>query len=312
MADKTRNTRSGGLVPLDKADDYKIAAGNADPRGWDVLANGAKVGEVDTLIVDLGALKVRYMDVELDRRLAGVADRHSLIPIGTAHLDAENDRVLLDGISPDTLLGLPTYDADTPITRDYENTLRAALTGTPITAASAGSGDYYEHEHFDDSRFFGRRGQAGERASGGAATEGERAVRIPVTEEEMKVGKRQVQAGEVEVRKSVETRHVEEPVTRRREEVEVERRPLQADQAGTPADFKEGETRIPLMEEEVVVEKRPVAKEEVVIRKHAVDDTENVEADLRKERVDIDEKGRARGKTNRDKNDPTDEGRRAR
>jgi stress response protein YsnF len=49
---------------------------------------------------------------------------------------------------------------------------------------------------------------------------------------------------------------------------------------------------MPIMEEEVVVEKRPVAKEEIVIRKHATEATENVEGDVRRERVDIDQQGK--------------------
>jgi uncharacterized protein (TIGR02271 family) len=294
----------GGLVPLDEADDYKVADGNPDPRGWDVIANGTKVGEVDKLIADLSALKVRYLDVELDDDFAGTKDRHVLIPIGAARLDDDNDEVLLQGMTREALIGLPAFAANTPITRDYENSLRVRMTGAPIPAPWSGR-DYYDHEHFDENRFFGKRGAptTGER--------GERLVRIPITEEEMRIGKRQVQAGEVDVRKTVETKHVEQPVTRRREEVEVERRPIQGDQPVTgAADFKEGETRIPLMEEEIVVEKRPVAKEEVVIRKHAVEDTENVGADLKKERVDVDEKGRVRGKVDRDRD--ADEKRRAR
>jgi uncharacterized protein (TIGR02271 family) len=307
MADNDRNMTPGGLVPLDKADDYMIADGNPDPRGWDVIANGTKVGEVDKLIADLNALKVRYLDVELDDDFAGTKDRHVLIPIGAARLDDDNDNVLLQGMTRDALIGLPAFAANTPITRDYENSLRERMTGAPIPAPRSGR-DYYEHEHFDENRFFGKRGTP---LRGEEDEHGERLVRIPITEEEIRVGKRQVKAGEVGVRKTVETKHVEQPVTRRREEVEVERRPIQGDQAAAgAADFKEGETRIPLMEEEVVVEKRPVAKEEVVIRKHTVEDTEDVGTDIRKERVDIDEKGRVRGKVDRDRD--ADEKRRAR
>lgn len=307
MADNDRNMTPGGLVPLDKADDYKIADGNPDPRGWDVISNGKKVGEVDKLIADLNALKVRYLDVELDDDFAGTKDRHVLIPIGAARLDDDNDNVLLQGMTRDALIGLPAFAANTPITRDYENSLRERMTGSPIPPPRSGR-DYYEHEHFDENRFFGKRGAP---LRGEGTEQGERVVRIPITEEEMRIGKRQAQAGEVDVRKTVETKHVEQPVTRRREEVEVERRPIQGDQAVSgSADFKEGETRIPLMEEEIVVEKRPVAKEEVVVRKHAVEDTENVGADLRKERVDVDEKGRVRGKVERNRDD--DEKRRAR
>jgi len=304
MADKDRNMTPGGLVPLDKADDYKVADGNPDPRGWDVIANGTKVGEVDRLIADLGALKVRYLDVELDDDFAGTKDRHVLIPIGAARLDDDHDNVLLQGMTRDALIGLPAFSANTPITRDYENSLRERMTGAPVPQPRSGR-DYYDHEHFDENRFFGKRGATA------SDERNERLVRIPIAEEEMRVGKRQVQAGEVDVRKTVETRHVEQPVTRRREEVEVERRPIKGDQAAAgAADFQEGEVRIPLMEEEVVVEKRPVAKEEVVIRKHAVEDTENVGADLKRERVDIDEKGRVRGKVDRDRD--TDENRPAR
>jgi stress response protein YsnF len=48
------------------------------------------------------------------------------------------------------------------------------------------------------------------------------------TEEELHVGKREVSRGEARVSKHVETEHVSEPVTRRREEVVIERRPVEA------------------------------------------------------------------------------------
>jgi uncharacterized protein (TIGR02271 family) len=46
---------------------------------------------------------------------------------------------------------------------------------------------------------------------------------------------------------------------------------------------------VPMTEEEVVVEKRPVVKEEIRIRKDVVHEKEVVEADLRKEEIDIDD-----------------------
>ena len=44
--------------------------------------------------------------------------------------------------------------------------------------------------------------------------------------EELRVGKRQVLAGEVEVKKRMETEHVRETVTLRSEDVDVQRRPV--------------------------------------------------------------------------------------
>lgn len=111
-------------------------------------------------------------------------------------------------------------------------------------------------------------------------------------EEELHVGKREVSRGEARVRKHVETEHVSEPVTRRREEVVIERRPVEAG-ARASANISDDEIRIPLTEEELVVEKRPVVKEELVVGKRVVEERDTVEADLRREEFDIDE-----GRTN--------------
>ncbi|MBV9772888.1 MAG: DUF2382 domain-containing protein, partial [Gemmatimonadetes bacterium] len=51
------------------------------------------------------------------------------------------------------------------------------------------------------------------------------------------------------------------------------------------------EIRVPLMEEEAVVEKRVVPKEELVVKKHEVQEERTVEADLRRERVDVERTG---------------------
>jgi uncharacterized protein (TIGR02271 family) len=91
------------------------------------------------------------------------------------------------------------------------------------------------------------------------------------------------------VRKNVETRHVEQEVPLMREEVSVERRPLSADAATGDIRINDDEIRVPVMREEAVVEKRLVPTEEIIIRKTAVRDTKTVAADLRRERVDVDE-----------------------
>jgi hypothetical protein len=46
--------------------------------------------------------------------------------------------------------------------------------------------------------------------------------------------------------------------------------------------------RVPIVEEELVIERRPVVKEVVVIRKRAIQEDRVVAADLRRERVDVD------------------------
>jgi stress response protein YsnF len=56
---------------------------------------------------------------------------------------------------------------------------------------------------------------------------------------------------------------------------------------------------MPVNEEEVVTDKRAVAKEEVRVRKDVVEDTEVVEDDVRREEVDVEEdteQGRVNGR----------------
>jgi uncharacterized protein (TIGR02271 family) len=129
-------------------------------------------------------------------------------------------------------------------------------------------------------------GTASHRHAGHAGEE-----RLTLAEERLEVRKEEVSAGALEVEKHVETRHVSEQVPLRREEVTVERRPITDPTANPEARFEGDEIRIPLMEEEVVVEKRQVAKEELVITKGQVQESQTVEADLRRERAVIHEHG---------------------
>jgi hypothetical protein len=52
-------------------------------------------------------------------------------------------------------------------------------------------------------------------------------------------------------------------------------------------EITEDEIRIPVMAEEAVIEKRVVGTEEVILRKQQVTETQTVEADLRRERLDV-------------------------
>lgn len=132
----------------------------------------------------------------------------------------------------------------------------------------------------------------------GRDLEGEDEVRVQRSEEELIAGTRERQAGGVNVRKRVRTEREQARVPKQREDVHIERVPVEergaSKTAGTAREMSEDETgeeyiRIPIIEEEVVVEKRPVVKEEIRIRKSVVEDEELVEADVRKEEVDIDD-----------------------
>lgn len=121
-------------------------------------------------------------------------------------------------------------------------------------------------------------------------------LRITRAAEELRVGKRTVTAGEVDVKKRVETERVREPVTVRREEVDIERRPVTGSAAARDVQISAQEVRVPVREEELVVEKRPVVKEEVIISKHPVEEQRTVEEDVRRERIDMERHGDVRSK----------------
>ncbi len=278
------------VAALGDLGDFQVAEGYPDPRGWDVMnASGQKVGKVHDLIVDTGEMRTRYLDIKLDKDAIGTDDDHDvLIPVGAAQLDDNDDNVMLGSMTETQLAALPRFEHG-EITRSYEDSVLAGMpsgaAGAVASGATAAGADYYDTHHFDDKSFFSSRDR--NRGTTGNTADKERMTR---SEEELEVGKRQVKAGEVDVHKRVETEHVTKPVTLRREEVTIERRPLRADQTGQNAAQigGEGEIRIPLTEEEAVVGKRAVVKEELVIKKHAVSENKTVEGDIRKERIDID------------------------
>lgn len=115
-------------------------------------------------------------------------------------------------------------------------------------------------------------------------------VVLPVIEEQIKVGKRQVQGGRMRVYTQVTETPVEEQVTLREETVHVDRRPV--DRAATDADidaFKEGEFEVTSMAEEAVVSKSARVVEEVVINKDVTEHTETVRDSVRRTDVDVQE-----------------------
>lgn len=117
----------------------------------------------------------------------------------------------------------------------------------------------------------------------------EEAVRLVLSEEQLAVGKREVEGGEVGIRKHVETQHVHENVELRHEEVDVERRPITDGYSAAGATIGENEEiRIPLHAEEAVVEKRVVPTEELVVRKREVVENQPVDAELRREHAEVD------------------------
>jgi len=112
-------------------------------------------------------------------------------------------------------------------------------------------------------------------------------IRVPVYEEELVVGKRQEQVGDVHLRKEVVTAQESVPVTLRHEEVTVERVAVtgQASQADLQNAFQDQVIEVPVMGEEAIVGKQLHQTEEVRLHKDATQVQEQVGGTVRKERV---------------------------
>lgn len=114
---------SARIVPLARLNDARLPESEPDPRGWEVFgSDGAKVGEVDDLLVDAGSHAVRYLDVDLDRATFGAGARRSASQTGE-----EEGEVLAQEVAAGLGAGL------------------TAPRGTPATTGTSGLGPIAEH-----------------------------------------------------------------------------------------------------------------------------------------------------------------------
>jgi uncharacterized protein (TIGR02271 family) len=144
----------------------------------------------------------------------------------------------------------------------------------------------------DTAREPGSSSTARERGRAGAREVETGDIKIPVVEEELQVGTRQVRRGGVRLYTRVTERPVEETVRLRDETVRVERRP--ADRPATEADVaaaKEGTVEVTETDEEAVARKQARVVEEVVVHKDAREQTETVRDTVRRTEVEVEPVG---------------------
>jgi len=115
-------------------------------------------------------------------------------------------------------------------------------------------------------------------------------TRIPIIEENLEVGKREVRTGGTRIRSRIVERPVEESLRLREENVTVERTPV--DRAATAADLQNfGEKQIEMTEtaEVPVVTKEARVVEEISLNKDVNERTETVSDTVRKTEVDVED-----------------------
>jgi uncharacterized protein (TIGR02271 family) len=220
-----------------------------------------KIGKVDDLFVDEND-QPEYIGV----KMGFLGTSSTLIPFQMASVDDSRQAIVVS-TDKETAKSGPAFDDDREITPEFENQVYSYY-GLQQASGSTESGAYADYSSED-------------------TVEDRDELRVQRTEEELTAGTREVEAGAMKVRKRVRTDREQIEVPTRREEVSVERVPVSGE--ATEAEIGEDEVVVPVTEEEVVVGKRAVAKEEVRIKKDVVEDTEVVEEDVRREEIDVDD-----------------------
>ena len=112
-------------------------------------------------------------------------------------------------------------------------------------------------------------------------------VTIPLAEERVVLGKREVQAGGIRLRKVIRTEVVHQPIELRREEIIIERVPGPEGGPSATNVFNEEVIFVPIHREEPIVAKEARIREEVRVRKTARVEHKDIEEHVRKEDIEV-------------------------
>lgn len=278
--------------------------------------NGEKIGKVDDLFLDEND-RPEYFGV----KMGFLGSKSTLIPADVANIDRE--RGFVEVTQPkSTVKEGPAFDDDQEITPEYEREVREFYglsvpqdSGDRASYGSYSSGAGYESTGTASSATGNDRGSSAEQSGNvgpgmamgdregdefvehagdnegvrqqGSDLEDEDELKVQRSEEELRTGTREREAGSVNVRKRVRTERETQTVPTRHEEVTVDRVPASGEASET--DIGEQDVSMPVTEDEVVTEKKAVKKEEIRVSKEAVEGSETVEEDLRKEEVEVDD-----------------------
>src|SRR5829696_9117029 len=261
--------------------------------GYEVLdRDGETLGKPDDLFVDEDD-NPEYVGIWTDPS----GSSSLLVPAEVVTVEDASRRMVVSR-AKSVVEAAPSLGRGEELTPELEERVRRhyGLQDLPSAEGRGGYGAYYrgEAELAEERSPSGAPGTAPPvppvpEGVGGRQPEGEsEELRVSRSEEELKVGTREREAGAVRVRKRVRTDRERIVVPKKRTEVTVERVPVvEGEAAGS--EIGEDEIVVPITEEEVIVEKRAVVKEELRIRTEVVEDTEVVEEDVRREEIDVDD-----------------------
>jgi uncharacterized protein (TIGR02271 family) len=237
-------------------------------RGHDVVdPSGERIGEIADIYLDEQTDQPEWLAV----RTGLFGHRISFVPLAEAQ--AAGDDVLVP-YTKDQVKDAPHADPDEGLLSEAEEARLYEHYGLP-----------YSDIRSDTGLPAGGGTSAGYDTAPTAGTDDA----MTRSEEELRVGTRQREAGRARLRKWVETEHVATAVPVAREEVRIEREPItdtNVDRALQGQEISEGVHEVTLMEEEAVARTEVVPKERVRLDTETVVEEQQVGAELRQERIE--------------------------
>ncbi len=238
---------------------------------------GDKLGKVDEIYLDNETGQPEWAAVKTGLFGGNV----SLVPLSESTFDGSS---LTVPFSKDKIQGAPHHDPGREITADDEDELYAyygvggtsTTTTTGTTTGTAGYTDTNTNAH----------GTVGHDTSGPTTDDA-----MTRSEEHLRVGTQQREAGRARLRKYITSHTETQTVPVSHEEVVVEREPItEANRAAAMSggDLTEEEHEVTLHEETAVVAKETVPVERVRLDKRTVTGQETVSAEVREEHIETD------------------------
>lgn len=181
----------------------------------------------------------------------------------------EENIVILRNVTVAQLLELPSYEKG-KLTQDKESLIRKVFEGAGMAGAATGS-DFYDHDHFNEDRFY-----AGS----------DHTAKLPVIEENLQVGKLEVETGGARITSRLVERPVEESLNLKEEHVNVERTPVNRPVTANDQAFQPTEIELTEHAEIPVISKEARVVEEVSLSKDIQESEETIRDSVRNTEVD--------------------------
>jgi uncharacterized protein (TIGR02271 family) len=243
-------------------------------------SDGEKLGDFEEIYRDEATGEPEWIRVKSSTLGGILGTKHFLVPLAGAEFQDGEDPAIRVAYSKDRVQDAPDIEGDW-ISEEEERRLYNYY-GLQVSERRSESqlpeGEMREqHQH--------PAGEMREEHQHPATPHGE--ATISRHEEELQVGKRDVEYGRVRLRKWVETEPVTEEVELRRETAFVERQPVNRPASG--AAIGEEEVEMSLHREEPVVSKETVEREQVTVHSEEETEKETIHGEVRREHVEIED-----------------------